>query len=243
MRIIFISDLHLSPNTPENNQLLYSMLNKWQNKIDALYILGDFFDYWIGDDDDNDFTREMRTHLHQLGKTTPIYFIGGNHDFALGQQFANSANIKLIKDLTTIKLAGNTVMLSHGDTFCTLDVGYQKLKKILQNPIVMFILRKIPLKWRYAIKEKLETKSHATTNTRPDYIYCVVNESIIDFATKKQANIVVHGHTHRPGKFTIPTSQGITLQRYEIPDWQDNPAGGYLEYSGGEFQLKNDELK
>lgn len=237
MKIIFISDLHLSPDTPEKNQLFFSLLSSWQGQIDALYILGDFFDYWLGDDDDNQFIREMRTQLHAFGQTTPIYFRGGNHDFALGKKFAKSANLTLISDLTTLKLGNEVILLSHGDTFCTLDLGYQKMKKILQHPLVVFILRKIPLSWRYKLKEQLENKSHSTTNTKPDYIYCVVDESIKQFANQKQATVVIHGHTHRPGKFVLNTDHDTQIIRYEIPDWQDHPAGGYLVYEQGEFKI------
>ncbi len=228
MRLIFISDLHLSPNTIAANQKFYQLLEQWYGKIDGLYILGDFFDYWIGDDDENQFTKEISSQFAKFSKLHPIYFRGGNHDFALGKIFAKKSGIHLIPDLHTIKVEDKTILLSHGDTFCTLDIGYQKLKSIIQNPIVMFILKKIPLSWRYKLKELLEKKSHTTHNMKPEHYYMVVNETIHTLAKQSHANIVIHGHTHRPGCYTSNLNNH-QITRYEIPDWQDNPIGGYIE--------------
>jgi UDP-2,3-diacylglucosamine hydrolase len=102
------------------------------------------------------------------------------------------------------------------------------MKKILQHPITMFILRKIPLFLRYKLKEKLEKKSHAQTGSKPDYIYLVVDDSIAEYITKHQADAVIHGHTHRPGYYSVQLADGKIIPRYEIPDWEDNPPGGYI---------------
>jgi UDP-2,3-diacylglucosamine hydrolase len=118
-------------------------------------------------------------------------------------------------------------MLSHGDSFCTLDVDYQRMKKILQNPFLMFILSKTPLSWRYKLKEFLERKSEVKFNSKPEEIYNVVDNTIISLALKKQANIVVHGHTHKPGYYPI-IHNNINIKRYEIPDWVDRTPGGYI---------------
>ncbi|MEN9946799.1 MAG: hypothetical protein RLZZ293_1185 [Pseudomonadota bacterium] len=240
-KIVFISDLHLAPDTPEKNQLFYQLLASWHNKLDALYILGDFFDYWLGDDDDNPFIRQMRIHLSAFGKTTPIYFRGGNHDFALGKKFAKQCKMQLIPDLYCLELDNQRVLLSHGDTFCSLDIAYQKMKKILQNPLLLFILRRIPLSWRYKIKQKLETKSHAKNNSKPEYIYHVVDNTIIQFAHQAQANIVIHGHTHRPGIYSLSLNDRNRqdLIRYELPDWQDHQPGGYLIYENNQFKFNS----
>lgn len=237
MKLIFISDLHLSPNTPEANQLFFQLLDKWCGQIDGLYILGDFFDYWLGDDDDNSFISAVRSNLKQFSLTTPIYFRGGNHDFAVGKKFAKQAGMQLIPDMTTLKIGSETILLSHGDTFCTLDLGYQKMKRILQNPIVMFILRKIPLKLRYKLKESLESKSHATTNSRPEHHYMVVDESILGYAERANATIVIHGHTHRPGSYLLTSKNATPICRYEIPDWQDHQAGGYIELNENQINI------
>lgn len=230
MNLIFIADLHLKPDSQSKNQIFFRLLASWQQRIAALYILGDFFDYWIGDDDDNPFIREIKQHLQQFTRHTPLYFKGGNHDFAVGKKFAQQTGIQLIKDLTTIRFGQHTMLLSHGDTFCTLDVSYQNMKRILQNPIIMFLLLKLPLKLRYKLKEILERKSANQTNLKPAHVYAVVNDSIAKLAQLATANVVIHGHTHHPGHYSITTANA-NIERYEIPDWEDHYPGGYIEVS------------
>ena len=235
MKLVFISDLHLSENTLEHNKIFYKLMKQWQNELDALYILGDFFDFWCGDDDDNEFIREIKNSFKAFTKHKPIYFLGGNHDFGVGKRFAKETGIKFITDMTTLKVGNNTILLSHGDTFCTLDISYQKLKKVLQSPLTIFILRLLPLSLRYKIKDKLEHKSNETFNAKPQETYHVVADTVIQYANKYNANVVIHGHTHRPNLYKINTPNG-TISRYEIPDWADHNPGGYI-------MLDNDNIE
>ncbi|MDQ5920829.1 MAG: UDP-2,3-diacylglucosamine hydrolase [Pseudomonadota bacterium] len=237
MKLVFISDLHLSIQTPDKNEVFYSLMNKWQHELDALYILGDFFDFWCGDDDDNVFIRKIKTSFRSFTHRAPIYFIRGNHDFGLGRKFAKDTGITIIKDMSILKTPKQTILLSHGDAFCTLDIAYQRLKLILQNPIVMFILRQLPLAWRYKIKDKLEHKSGITFNAKPQETYHVVNSTIIQFAKKHGANIVIHGHTHNPGLYEIKANN-CTISRFEIPDWADRAPGGYIMLDNEEFTIQ-----
>ncbi len=227
MKLVFISDLHLSGKTPEHNKIFLNLMTKWQNELDALYILGDFFDFWCGDDDDNQFIRTIKHSFKSFTQYKPIYFLGGNHDFGVGNKFAKETGIKLIPDMTVLKVGVNNILLSHGDTFCTLDISYQRLKLILQNRTTKFILRQVPLSWRYKIKDKLEHKSSEVFNAKPNETYHVVDDAVIKYASKHSANIVIHGHTHRPNLYQISTPNGI-ISRYEIPDWADHKPGGYI---------------
>lgn len=236
MKLAFISDLHLSPNTPEKNLIFYQLLDNIKGNIDSLYILGDFFDYWLGDDDNTPFAKEMIAKLQSFAMNTPTYFRGGNHDFAVGKKFSKITNIKLIPDMHTIYTGKHKLLLSHGDTFCTLDIGYQKMKRIFQNRFIIWLLLKTPLSWRYKLKEKMEQGSQNSNKIpKPDYIYNVVDESIIEHATEHGADTVIHGHTHHPGQYIINDK----LQRYETPDWEDNPAGAYLIYDDGKFSFES----
>lgn len=236
MKLIFISDLHLKPESQDKNQLFYKLLQEWKSNITGLYILGDFFDYWLGDDDSNSFIEEMKSNLKAFTSTTPIYFKGGNHDFAVGKRFARETGVKLVKDLSIVEVGNRRILLSHGDTFCTLDIGYQKMKRILQNPLLIFILLKFPLSFRYKIKEKLENKSGEHTNTKPPETYEVVDKSILEFVNKTNANTVIHGHTHHPGIYFI--NDGTRqIERYEIPDWEDNTPGGYIEVTEERIEI------
>lgn len=232
MQLIFISDLHLSPDTEAHNQIFYDLLVKWQSEIDALYILGDFFDYWLGDDDSNHFIETMKAKLLEFSKIKPIYYITGNHDFAIGYKFAEDTGIKLLKDCQTIDVLGKRILLSHGDVFCSLDRHYQKMKKILQNPILLAILRICPLTWRRKLKELLEHKASGALNKKPKYTYHVVDDTVLKIANNSLAHVVIHGHTHNPGKYFIKNNnnhnENKNILRVEIPDWSDHKAGGYI---------------
>ena len=252
MKYIFISDLHLSPDTKEANTLFYNLLNQWKNNIDALYILGDFFDYWLGDDDSNEFIEEMKTKLNQFTQQTPIYFIVGNHDFTIGKRFCRETGVKLIQDCTVLKTAKHNILLSHGDVFCTLDVGYQKMKKILRNRLLLFILLRLPIAWRYKIKQKIENKSGAVSHIKSREIYNVVDMTVAEYCIKYATDIVIHGHTHNPGKYTIDVDALDTniatqnsnfntpskILRVEIPDWSDHKIGGYVLLDGDNITLQ-----
>ena len=237
MKIAFISDLHLSDQTVTSNQLFYKLMSRWQDELDALYILGDFFDFWCGDDDDNAFLREMKNVLASFAKVKPLYFITGNHDFAISSLFAKQTGVTLLPDMSVLHVGSNTILLSHGDTFCTLDIAYQRLKKILQNRVTLFILRRLPLSWRYKIKDKLEHKSGETFNSKPQETYHVVEASVIEYADRYNANIVIHGHTHRPNIYKIKTDGRIII-RYEIPDWADRAPGGYILLEDDKIEIK-----
>lgn len=235
--IIFISDLHLSPKTNNNNQLFYSLLKAWQEKADALYILGDFFDYWLGDDDNNEFIAEIKQNLKSFTHHKPIYFIRGNHDFAVGKKFAHETGITLLPEHYVVNLQGKKILLTHGDSFCTLDINYQRMKKIIQNPLIVAILRRTPLSWRYKIKEFLEHKSSQTFhNQASTEIYKVTKESIVEATKKYKVGIIIHGHTHKPGLYNIhDKSLAHEILRVELPDWVDRNPGGYVCLSQGNF--------
>lgn len=237
MKIVFISDLHLSEYTFSNNQLFLSYMKDWQKNIDALYILGDFFDYWLGDDDNNVFIKEIKQSLKQFTQQKPIYFIGGNHDFAIGNRFAKETGITLLPDCSVINLDNKLVLISHGDIFCSLDVKYQRMKKILQNPITIFLLTKTPLSFRRKIKDKLKKKSGENYNLHNSQIYNVVDATIVKYALQNHTDTVIHGHTHNPGKY-FATTDKVSIPRIELPDWVSKKVGGYLLYDSGKFSFK-----
>lgn len=236
MKRVFISDLHLDEHSTLNNQIFCDLLEELKNKIDELYILGDFFDAWCGDDDDNEFIRQIKKSLKSFSKVAPIYFIWGNHDFGVSKVFEKQTGVKIIPDLTVIETSKRKILLSHGDTFCTLDIAYQKSKRWLQNPIIKWILYKTPLRFRHWLKYKLENKSAKVYNVKPQETYLVVDSSIVEIAKEKGVNVVVHGHTHKPNFYRIKTPD-YEVERYEIPDWTDRPGGGYIFLDDDTFSI------
>jgi len=240
MRYIFMSDLHLSEDTPDNNSKFYLYLEQWCGRIDALYLLGDFFDYWIGDDYSNDFIVEMKSYLREFTKITPIYFIGGNHDFAVGKLFCKETGVTRIADLSVLDDHEKRIVLSHGDYFCTLDIGYQKMKKILQNRFVIFILRRIPISWRLALKAKLNSSSDKVYDPSRQYLYQVIDRDIIKVLDSKKSKILIHGHTHNPQLTRLVSNEEYL--RCELPAWGHGASGGYLEYIDGQYNLVKGDL-
>ncbi|WP_373795877.1 UDP-2,3-diacylglucosamine diphosphatase, partial [Neisseria dentiae] len=159
---VFIADLHLSDDTPELNRLFLQTLQNWQGKVDALYILGDFFEVWLGDDILSDIAVEAAAALKTFGQTAPVYFICGNRDFLLGSSYAKQAGITLLPEVREIELYGTRYLISHGDEMCTADVSYQRFRRMIRRPTVQKLLlalpqsprRKIAAKIRAASKEK-----------------------------------------------------------------------------------------
>jgi UDP-2,3-diacylglucosamine hydrolase len=232
--IIFISDIHLSPKYPQKNVLFREKLLEWKGKIDALYMLGDIFDYWLTDDDP-DFADNIEV-ISEFTKQTPIYMILGNHDFLISDQFIAKTKVNIIPDLSILKLNSNNVMLSHGDIFCTQDIGYQILKLLLQNRIIIKLAKTVSLKTKQAVKSIIEYIVDKGRKNPPNYYshrYSVVDKAIIKHLKKKKASILIHGHTHRPNKYDL----NHQISRYELPDWHGRFQGGYLLYDHGVFQL------
>ncbi|MGL4794774.1 MAG: UDP-2,3-diacylglucosamine diphosphatase, partial [Aeromonas jandaei] len=160
MRTLFISDIHLCSDRPDMTAALVHFLAKEAVGADALYVLGDLFEFWIGDDDPNPLHQQMADAFLALSQqNVPIYFIHGNRDFLLGQEFAKRAGITLLGDPCVIELYGERVVLSHGDLLCTLDEGYQKFRRITQLKWLRWLFLRLPLARRQAIARKMRGQS------------------------------------------------------------------------------------
>jgi UDP-2,3-diacylglucosamine hydrolase len=232
--LIFVSDIHLSPKYPKKNQLFREKLAQWRGKIDALYMLGDIFDYWLTDTDP-DFADNIKTLSH-FTEETPIYMVLGNHDFLIADQFVEQTGVQIIKDTSILELNGQRIMLSHGDMFCTNDIGYQLLKLLLQNKIILGLAKKVDLSFKLRVKAIIEFIVDKGRKNPPNYYshrYSLVNKSILKKMRSCNADILIHGHTHRPNKYHIADE----LIRYELPDWHGRFQGGYLLYCDGVFEL------
>jgi UDP-2,3-diacylglucosamine hydrolase len=196
--------------------------------------LGDFFDYWCGDDDDNQFITTMKNNLAKFCKLTPIFFIHGNHDFTIGKRFAKETGIQLIKDLSVLNVNEQNILLSHGDVFCTADIKYQKYKKTIRNPIILTILLHLPLKLRYWLKNKFNQASNKHFDIKLQEMYQVVDNTILNYAKQYNTLSVIHGHTHNPGVYSVKDSKVI---RYEIPDWDIHNPGGYILLTDSKIEI------
>lgn len=228
MPILFIADLHLSDHTPSLNVLFAQFLRDWQGKAAALYILGDLFDAWTGDDDDSTTAVEVARNLAAFAAHAPVYFIAGNRDFLLGKRYAAQCGMTLLPENQIVEYFGKTILLTHGDEMCTDDVSYLRYRKIMRNPIVQKILLALPFRTRKNIAAKLRATSSARKRQPENYAIADVTEQGVQAALHRhpQAQIIIHGHTHRPAVH-VHTFNQREIARYVLQDWYDGK-GGYL---------------
>jgi len=203
MSTIFISDLHLKAESPEINQIFLNFLQQQVPKAEALYILGDFFEYWLGDDYVTDFNQTIIDALRtitQLG--IPVYFMHGNRDFFVDKDFMKMTGCQLLPDPTVINLYGTPALLTHGDLLCTLDVSYQRLRKLLRHPWFKAIFFRLSLKVRIGLANFLRNKSKSKAKSYDietiKIKFDTVFSSMTEMMQKHQTSLIIYGHTHRP---------------------------------------------
>ncbi len=234
MTYLFISDLHLSPDHPLLVRGFLDLLKEYQNKKTHLYILGDWFNSWIGDDYSAPWLDEIVLALQQFSTAgNEVYFQFGNRDFALGQKFLNQFNGHLLKDVDYLEISHVKIRLEHGDLLCTDDVSYQKFRKVIRNPLILGLLKSTPLRFRQKLANGFRKKSAETKQTK-SYDIMDVNQHTVDDALA-HADLLIHGHTHRPKIHNVNGKKRIVLG-----DWREHEAQ-ILEIDENnikDFQLK-----
>lgn len=219
MTYLFIADLHLSPNHPRLVRGFLDLLDAYQNKHTQLYILGDWFNAWIGDDYTAPWLDEVVSHLKQFSQAAGnhIYFIVGNRDFALDQKFLDQFSGQLLPDVYTLHIGSQRVRLEHGDALCTDDVSYQNFRKIIRNPIILATLKKTPLAFRQKLAQGFRKKSQQANQVK-SYDVMDVNADAVAQALQR-SDVLIHGHTHRPN---IHNEHG--KPRIVLGDWRSDAA-------------------
>ncbi|TDQ39930.1 UDP-2,3-diacylglucosamine diphosphatase [Thiopseudomonas denitrificans] len=218
--ILLISDLHLHEQRPDIARAFFRFLQETAPQADALYILGDFFEVWIGDDAISPFQQQVATALKQLADSgTRIYLMHGNRDFLIGNAFCLQAGCQLLKDPALLQHNGESILLMHGDSLCTDDHDYQRMKRILRNPLSLFILRHLPLKTRRKLAGDLRAKSRSQTRMKAAEI-TDVNAAAVEQAMQRHGvRTLIHGHTHRPATHNLPTGTRIVLGDWDSHGW------------------------
>lgn len=232
----FISDLHLTPERPLPVQLFYRFIKECAPQTQALYILGDFFEAWVGDDDlAQPFHRDIATALKSLSEQgVAVFFLPGNRDFLIGQAFAEAAGLTLLDDPTEVELFGVPTLLTHGDIFCTDDATYQDFRQQVRTPAWQQHFLAQPLAQRHVQAKTLRERSeHAKAGKKPE-IMDVNNAAIGKMLEVHPVKRIVHGHTHRPARHEYPLN-GEIGERWVLPDWYEN--GGYLACDEGGCRL------
>lgn len=226
--ILLISDLHLQEQRPDIARALFRFLQQTAPQAEALYILGDFFEVWIGDDAMDDFQHQVASALKQLADSgTRIYLMHGNRDFLLGKKFCQLAGCQLLKDPALLKHNGEDILLMHGDSLCTDDLDYQRMKRILRNPLSLFILRHLPLKTRQKLAGDLRNKSRSQTRMKAAEITDVNAQAVQQTMQHHGVRTLIHGHTHRPAIHKLAAGQRIVLGDWDSQGWyvQLDPQG------------------
>ena len=228
IRTLFISDLHLNISHPKITEFFLHFIKTEARHADALYILGDLFETYIGDDEKNmlhDSVSQALVQLKKLGVTT--YLLRGNRDFLMGEKFADACQARLLQDATVIDLYGKPTLIMHGDTLCTQDKKYLAFRKKVHNARIQKMFLMLPLNLRQRIAKKARNISHLHTQKIAAPFLDVTPSEVQIIMQKHQVHQLIHGHTHRPSVHDF-WLQKQHFRRIVLSDWGNR--GHFLAY-------------
>ena len=238
MTTLFISDLHLDPERPAITELFGRFVDEEARGADALYILGDLFEAWVGDDDPSDTGGFVAGKLRSLRDAgVPVYFMRGNRDFLLGDEFARRAGMTLLPDPAVVMLYGKPVLLMHGDLLCTGDTAYQQFRAQTRDPAwqSQFLAQPLPARLAFAQQARAASKAHqgglAAQGTM-ETITDVAPDAVCDTFSRYGVELVIHGHTHRP---KVHAEAGGT--RIVLGDWYEQGSVLRVTPEGAELSV------
>lgn len=235
MDSLFISDLHLDEAHPQTTQGFLHFLTGIPVAGDELYILGDLFNAWLGDDDDSPFACSIIDALAACVRSgVRVFVMPGNRDLLLGERFARRSGTTLLPDPGCRVIGGQRVLLAHGDAFCTADRGYQRYRRLIRSPLTRMLLLALPLALRRRIAAALRRSSSMRTAAKPAPLLDVVPATIEDTLAYHDVRLLIHGHTHRPARH-----EHVNGTRLVLGDWDS----GHVRYvrwpSGGMPELQD----
>lgn len=221
MTTLFVSDLHLEASRPDIAGQFESFLRGEATDADALYILGDLFESWVGDDDPNEHYARIKLELRALAaRGVPLYFMHGNRDFMIGRQFAEETGITLLEDPLVVEVHGKRVLLSHGDAYCTDDHEYQAVRRMTRDPQWQAMMLAKPLAERLAYAAQARAQSLERGTTLDEVISDVNADAIRSVMQEHEVDLMLHGHTHRPAVHQL-TVHERPATRIVLGDWFD----------------------
>ncbi|WP_296753103.1 UDP-2,3-diacylglucosamine diphosphatase [Thiobacillus sp.] len=239
-RTFFVADLHLTDERPVATGRFFRFLDEEAAGADALYILGDLFEAWIGDDHDERVARDTALRLKALAAAgTPVYFMHGNRDFMLAGRYAALAGMTLLTDPTRIDLYGVPTLLMHGDTLCSDDMAYQAFRRRVRHPLTLALLRQLPLAWRRRLARQARAGSESAKAGKPAAIMDVNADAVLRVLREHRICRLIHGHTHRPAQH-VHAVDGHDCERWVVPDWYAR--WGYVVCGAAGCALRTEDL-
>ena len=221
MTTLFISDLHLEADRPDIGKQFLQFLATEASEADDLYILGDLFEAWVGDDDPNTHYFSIKRALRKLTDGgIPVYFMHGNRDFMVGKGFANETGVKILRDPYKVTMYGQQTLLSHGDLLCIDDVQYQRVRKMVRDPDWQASMLAKPLKERLRIAKEARRQSLEQTINKSLEITDVNEDEVKRVIREHNVDILLHGHTHRPDVHTVDLGNR-KAKRIVLGDWYE----------------------
>lgn len=248
MATLLISDLHLHPGAPAITEGFLHWLQARARGADALYILGDFFEAWIGDDlldlvgvdptGNADLAKRVAKALRRLADAgTAIYLMHGNRDFLLGERFAREAGATLLPDPSLIRLGDTPVLLMHGDSLCTRDTAYQAFRAQARDPQWQAQVLSMPIQERIALARQLREQSGEANSNKAEDIMDVTPREVVEAMAAHGVTTLIHGHTHRPAVHDLEVD-GQPARRIVLGDWQPGQGWEIVVEDDGEPRLK-----
>lgn len=230
---LFISDLHLSPERPTTLDLFLHFLAGRARQAARIYILGDLFDAWIGDDDDMPLNTQVRTALRALTDSgTACDLMHGNRDFLIGRAFCRDTGCTLLRDPTLRLFDGEPTLLMHGDLLCTDDAAYQQFRRRVRNPFVRRLFLWKSLAGRRALAADYRDKSRAANADKPPEIMDVNQDAVVACLRRFNASRLIHGHTHRPAEHAFALD-GTAIHRLVLSEWRTDGGEVLVHRPGG----------
>jgi UDP-2,3-diacylglucosamine hydrolase len=236
MATLFIADLHLDPSRPQITELFEHYLASDEvRRADALYILGDLVEAWVGDDDDAELPERIATAIRSVRDAgVPVYFMPGNRDFLLGETFAQRASLTLLEDGAVHDLYGRPTLLMHGDLLCTDDVAYQTVRQQVRTPQWKAQILAMPLEARRAFATKAREDSRAHTGATQESIMDVNADAVQHALRHAGVTRLIHGHTHRPAVHALQLDDH-RAERIVLGDWYEHGSVLKVTPSGAEL--------
>jgi UDP-2,3-diacylglucosamine hydrolase len=233
---LFISDLHLHPSRPVVTDCFVQFLEASAATTKALYILGDLFEVWIGDDDPDPHHRRVIDALHKFTASGPeCFFARGNRDVIIGRKFCAETGSQLLDETTVIELYGTRILISHGDELCTDDLAYQRFRQQARNPTWRALFLALPLSLRRYVAQHLRRRSKADTALKPEDITDVSAQAVEEAFSTHRVTTMIHGHTHRPGVHELELFRKPRT-RIVLGDWYEQ--GSVLRWDESGYRLE-----